>query len=446
MEEQAGRGKAPIGLVAVERQAECTEMGANLVGATGGRTRDDAAAGAFVPAHLPVGQGRFAGADLHASTPPVAQRDRAGAPRLDFSARAEGPRRGVALLHEALREEASGSFHAFVGVREHDEAAGLDVEAVDGARAGEQLHAGRRTGERGHRETGRLAHDLEVPIAVESDDHSKPPGEPVPITPLPPEHLRWRVPAEVLAFGTTADLDPTEDFVGQANALAALRRGVELQAPGFNVYVAGLPSTGRLGAVERIVRRVAPRRRSARDLVYVRNFVEPARPRLLEFPPGRGVTFRRELQRVAMGLVEEIPRLLAAGDVRRQREAGTHDAAAASHVALQKLRAHARELGFVVGDLGEDEETEPVVFWVEPAAEGVERDEAKAPVHSRTELTVLAKAGEITLPRPLADILGDFDLLAQGITGACTQHQRQISDAVKNSREVALHPYTSTAR
>ena len=32
------------------------------------------------------------------------------------------------------------------------------------------------------------------------------------------------------------------------------------------------------------------------------------------------------------------------------------------------------------------------------------------------------------------------------ITGACTQHQRQISDAVKNSREVALLPYTSTAR
>ena len=35
---------------------------------------------------------------------------------------------------------------------------------------------------------------------------------------------------------------------------------------------------------------------------------------------------------------------------------------------------------------------------------------------------------------------------ARRITGACTQHQRQISDAVKNSREVALLPYTSTAR
>ncbi|MGI9131975.1 MAG: 30S ribosomal protein S18, partial [Candidatus Nanopelagicaceae bacterium] len=30
--------------------------------------------------------------------------------------------------------------------------------------------------------------------------------------------------------------------------------------------------------------------------------------------------------------------------------------------------------------------------------------------------------------------------------GACTQHQRQIAAAVKNSREMALLPYTSTAR
>jgi len=35
---------------------------------------------------------------------------------------------------------------------------------------------------------------------------------------------------------------------------------------------------------------------------------------------------------------------------------------------------------------------------------------------------------------------------ARRVTGACTQHQRQIATAVKNSREVALLPYTSTAR
>jgi small subunit ribosomal protein S18 len=35
---------------------------------------------------------------------------------------------------------------------------------------------------------------------------------------------------------------------------------------------------------------------------------------------------------------------------------------------------------------------------------------------------------------------------ARRVTGNCTQHQREIATAVKNAREVALLPYTSTAR
>lgn len=35
---------------------------------------------------------------------------------------------------------------------------------------------------------------------------------------------------------------------------------------------------------------------------------------------------------------------------------------------------------------------------------------------------------------------------ARRVTGNCTQHQRDIAVAVKNAREVALLPYTSTAR
>lgn len=35
---------------------------------------------------------------------------------------------------------------------------------------------------------------------------------------------------------------------------------------------------------------------------------------------------------------------------------------------------------------------------------------------------------------------------ARRVTGNCTQHQREIAVAVKNAREMALLPYTSTAR
>ena len=35
---------------------------------------------------------------------------------------------------------------------------------------------------------------------------------------------------------------------------------------------------------------------------------------------------------------------------------------------------------------------------------------------------------------------------ARRVSGNCTRHQRDVAIAVKNAREVALLPYTSTAR
>ena len=35
---------------------------------------------------------------------------------------------------------------------------------------------------------------------------------------------------------------------------------------------------------------------------------------------------------------------------------------------------------------------------------------------------------------------------ARRVTGNCSQHQRDIATAIKNSREMAMLPYTSTAR
>ncbi len=35
---------------------------------------------------------------------------------------------------------------------------------------------------------------------------------------------------------------------------------------------------------------------------------------------------------------------------------------------------------------------------------------------------------------------------ARRVTGNCSQHQRDVAVAIKNAREMALLPYTSTAR
>jgi len=51
---------------------------------------------------------------------------------------------------------------------------------------------------------------------------------------------------------------------------------------------------------------------------------------------------------------------------------------------------------------------------------------------------------DVTLLRKFISDRGK--IRARRVTGNCVQHQRDVAIAVKNAREVALLPYTSTAR
>src|ERR1700737_5077288 len=66
---------------------------------------------------------------------------------------------------------------------------------------------------------------------------------------LPPEKLRWRCEPARLPFETTAQAELREGFIGQERALRALKMGVELSAPGDNVFVCGLAGTSRGGPI-----------------------------------------------------------------------------------------------------------------------------------------------------------------------------------------------------
>lgn len=252
----------------------------------------------------------------------------------------------------------------------------------------------------------------------------------MPILPLPAEQLVWTVPDGLLPFETTDDLEPTESIIGQASALAAIRRGVGMEAPGFNVFVVGLHSTGRLGTVRRILADLDPRRRAARDFVYVRNFRDPVRPRLLEFPAGRGLAFRKELLKTVGLLLEEVPRILRSDEVRRARDRGQQTAAVAHHGALAKLEAHAEELGFGLGREEGDEDSPPVVLWqVKEGKKGEPR------LIGRAEVQVLAESGKLPLPVPLEEVQRRFELLEEELADVLDASRQVVTETVRQVAE-----------
>ena len=73
------------------------------------------------------------------------------------------------------------------------------------------------------------------------------------VEPLPCEALRWRCPDEALQFETTDEVDPIAGIIGQSSAMEALQFGLEIDAPGQNIFIRGLTGTGRMALVRRLL-------------------------------------------------------------------------------------------------------------------------------------------------------------------------------------------------
>ncbi len=129
---------------------------------------------------------------------------------------------------------------------------------------------------------------------------------------LTPADLRWRCPASAFTFATTASVRPLRGILGQDLAFEALKTGIEMRKPGCNIYVAGPSASGRRAMIRECLRRFKPALPPPDDRVYVNNFAAPYRPRLLEFPSGKGDDFCQALDDLVATVRKEVARLAQA--------------------------------------------------------------------------------------------------------------------------------------
>src|SRR5712671_3398591 len=89
---------------------------------------------------------------------------------------------------------------------------------------------------------------------------------------IPPNQLRWRCPTKYINAKTTNDVKPSKDIIGQERALRALRLGLEIKHPGYNVFVTGFSGTGRMTTIRRLLAEFEQKKVQLSDLCYVHNF------------------------------------------------------------------------------------------------------------------------------------------------------------------------------
>ncbi len=127
---------------------------------------------------------------------------------------------------------------------------------------------------------------------------------------LTTKELRWKCNPDIFEFTSSNELEPIEGIIGQERALKALKMGVELRSPGYNIYIAGLSGSGKATTVKNMLETITADCPPVFDYAYVNNFKDPDRPILLVFPKGTAKVFKRTLSRAIELLKNRIPQVL----------------------------------------------------------------------------------------------------------------------------------------
>jgi len=138
---------------------------------------------------------------------------------------------------------------------------------------------------------------------------------------VPLKNLRWTCNPESLGFGTTAEVKPARQIIGQDRALGALRLGIGVRHFGYNIFVTGFSGTGRTTTIKRLLQEFADRPTTLTDKCYVHNFRNPDAPSMIILPAGKGRAFREDMEDLIEDLVKNIPAVFESRRYEEQRKA-----------------------------------------------------------------------------------------------------------------------------
>jgi ATP-dependent Lon protease len=119
----------------------------------------------------------------------------------------------------------------------------------------------------------------------------------------------------------TDDAKASNEIIGQERAVDAIRLGLEVEQPGYNVFIVGYTGTGRSTAIRKMLKDLGLEEGDRPgDVCYVHNFKNTDRPRSLVFEAGRGADFRSEMKEMIDQLKEAIPQLVESDEMRERKK------------------------------------------------------------------------------------------------------------------------------
>ena len=165
---------------------------------------------------------------------------------------------------------------------------------------------------------------------------------------LPPEKLAWRLDLDKISFDTSDGFETIQEIIGQERALNAIKTGLAIKSPGYNIFVTGLAGTGRTTTIKKLLEKLKEEGETPDDLLYVHNFKKPDEPKLIVLPPGKGRDFRDSMERLIDMLKTNIPELLKSDYYKDRKSEIVESAQKEQKDILKKFEGEVAEKGFSV--------------------------------------------------------------------------------------------------
>ena len=202
------------------------------------------------------------------------------------------------------------------------------------------------------------------------------------------QNLRRVCDPKAMGCDSSAEISTLGNIIGQERAVRALRFGLGINEKGFNIFVAGMPGTGRTTAIERFLEEVAKDAPVPSDWCYVNNFRDSAHPNALRLPAGMAVEFRGDVDVLSASAVREIRNAFESEEYPTQREQTLKSFQQQKQELLEKINEEALQAGFLL-------QSSPVGVLTVPMRKGKPLSEEEFLALSKAERDAITKKQEV---------------------------------------------------
>ena len=182
---------------------------------------------------------------------------------------------------------------------------------------------------------------------------------------LTAEDLRWTLDTSTLPFADTSELEPLDDILGQDRGVDALRFGIGVRRPGYNILVTGAPGSGRMDAVRKVLAMAVENGKVPGDICYLNNFKDPEAPILVRLGPGLGARLKKSMQELVDELRKEVPKLFESSEYLARKNEINEAYEKKTSSFFMNLEKQVKEAGFALvtfqGRQGQPPEVMPIV-------------------------------------------------------------------------------------